>query len=114
MENWKLNRVEKKDCTLDDSGIYVVINRIVKKASHKEYSGYSLEIRVDIMSSGDEPLQSFIGDGNDVRKAVMAWINTITLQKAGQGLAGVFTSEHASYIGYEISRAMLTEEYKQD
>jgi hypothetical protein len=61
------------------------------------------------MSSDDEPLQSFVGNGNDVRKAVIKWLWNRPLDQAN-----CISSEHASYIGYEIARAMADENYVQD
>jgi hypothetical protein len=101
---WKLNQVEPTECTLDNSGVYTIISRC------SALSGQ--QIRLDIMSSDDEPLQSFIGDGNDVRKAVIDWIDNYYL--ASDPVTGNISTEHASYIGYEIARAMADENYVQD
>ncbi len=108
--DWKLIEVtEDRECTLDDSGVYAVINRAKDG-----------KIRVDIMTSNDEPLQSdmplisFIGEGNAVRKTVANWIADTDIDLGGMLLVGTISTEHASYIGYEIARAMANENYKQD
>ena len=102
---WELEQVKPIDCTMDDSGVYTVINRIVKTETHKEYSGQRVLVRVDILNIGiDIPVRSFIGVGNDVRKAVIHFIGNLYK----------FSREHASYIGYEIARAEADVNYKQD
>jgi hypothetical protein len=93
---WMLNTIENEiDCTLDNSGIYTVINYTPKG------------IRLDIMSSEDLPIQSFIcSNANALRKSVIKYITDSGYQ---------ISPEHASYIGYELARcsAMRTE-YIQD
>lgn len=114
MKAWELEKVEPIECTLDDSGVYTVINRTVQKETHKQYAGGRLAIRVDVMATdGDKPLRSFVGPGNDVRKRVIAWIVKYFASNDGNG-AGFISGEHASYIGYEIARAMSDPEYVQD
>lgn len=104
--NWKLNKVGNIDCTMDNSGVYTIINRAVNPIPFGDQ-----HIRVDIMSTdGDEPLQSFIGKGNDVRKAVLSCLESISETRYGLTLS----SEHASYIGYEIARAEADSDYVQD
>ena len=112
--NWELEKVEPIECTIYNSEVYTVINRIVTTEYHKEYSGQRLAIRVDVLVDGhgekpDTPLRSFVGPGNDVRKRVIAWLRDRPLVQAN-----CISSEHASYIGYEISRAMTNENYVQD
>lgn len=103
---WKLNEVTDTPCTMDDSGIYTLIHRRKVKAVRKEYPGEYIHIRLDIMRDGDdEPLQSFIGLGNAVRKHTIKWIG-----ENGYRISG----EHASYIGYEVCRAMADPNYIQD
>ncbi len=106
---WELKEVEHVDCTLDDSGIYTVINRTSKTEWSRGYSHTTVKIRVDILTTADNtPLISFIGDGNDVRKAVMKWLELGFRQRPDS-----ISTEHASYIGYEISRAMSDVNYVQ-
>ncbi len=106
---WELRNVKDIPCTIDDSEVYTVISRITENKYNQGFSHREVIIRVDVMTTGDnEPLMSFQGNGNDVRKAVIAWLwnNGAYYQ--------LISREHTSYIGYEISRAMTTEHYVQD
>jgi hypothetical protein len=48
-----------------------------------------------------EPIQSFIGGSDNVRKAVMRWFdNHAAILKKGLGIS----LEHAAYIGAELER----------
>ena len=109
MSTWKLIELaaqDEPDCTIDDSGVYVVINRVAVKATHKEYAEEIVRVRADIMlRDGDEPMVSFIGSANHVRKAIAAWLSEREF---------VLSIEHASYIGYELLRAELTPGFVQD
>ena len=111
--NWKLNKVGNIDCTMDNSGVYTIINRVMETEYGKGAGVLLKGIRVDIMSTdGDEPLQSFIGKGNDVRKAVISWLNGKFSQ--AENCFTNISSEHTSYIGYEISRAEADTDYVQN
>ena len=120
---WKLNQVEDTECTPDDSGVYVVINRIAENQHSKGYFHTTVRIRVDVMLvGGDIALQSFVGEGNAVRKVVIRWLNDyyvngdeITSDNENKPDTTILeiSCEHASYIGYEIARAMLDEHYTQ-
>ena len=112
MKQWKLNEIGNIECTMDNSGVYTIISRIEKKSTHKQYTGVVVTIRVDVMGLADEPLQSFVGKGNDVRKAVIAYLLKLEYEYRFDGVN--ISEEHYSYIGYEISRAMTTENYIQD
>ena len=109
---WKLNQAEDVECTLDDSGVYTVINRQKKMEIGKQNYVERVTIRVDIFSknpnnNGDDiALQSFEGAGNAVRKAVANWLEHYPD-------CGYISTEHGSYIGYEIARAMLDKHYVQ-
>ena len=105
----ELEQVKPIDCTMDDSGIYTVIHRVVKTETHEEYSGERVFVRVDVMNTDNEPIHSFIGDANDVRKTVIRY-----LEDFNYPLVHRFSREHASYIGYEIARAEADPNYKQD
>lgn len=88
---WKLNRVDDVAWIQDSSGIYVYIEWDVKTDS----------TRLDLMTeSNAEPLQSFIGESDNVRKAVMQWLAARISHKAGLGIS----IEHAAYIGSELER----------
>jgi hypothetical protein len=104
--DWKLIECEDVPCTLDNSGVYTVINRVVNP---KWQTKTDVKIRVDIMGSHlDQPLISYQGEANAVRKAVIAWL-TLNQRDFNQAIS----SEHASYIGYEIMRARSEENYVQ-
>jgi len=105
---WKLIELQAQDepeCTLDDSGVYVVVNRVVERETHKEYAGERVRVRADIMTASDEPLISFLGSASHVRKVIAAWLTT-------QGFS--LSLEHASYIGSELMRAELDPRFVQD
>jgi hypothetical protein len=92
---WKLVNCEARECTMDNSGHYTVINYIAGGL-----------VRVDIMKTDVEPAMSFQGYFRDVRKHVIDWFieNTVS-----------FSHEHASYIGEELALAsVLKENYTQD
>jgi hypothetical protein len=104
---WELREVGDIDCTIDDSGLYVVVDRVPR--------GCTVEVRADLMTDAtkcshlktDEPVVSFIGSANNVRKHLIGFI------AQNYGYAAI-SSEHASYIGYELHRAEVTENYVQD
>lgn len=90
---WQLTHVEDVEHTQDDSGVYVYINWVMPDN----------EARLDIMSeSNSEPLASFQGCADNVRKHVMRWFEN----RAGDGgPVGPISLEHAAYIGAELERA---------
>lgn len=106
MKNWELIEAEPIECTLDDSGIYTVINRIKSDKVHKGYPDNRIFVRCDIMTTDDEPLVSFQGSENDVRKHVIRWIKEDTWRR--------ISTEHASYIGRGLFRAVHDFHYIQD
>ena len=101
---WELIEAVDIECTMDNSGVHTVINRLDHGYANK---GGPI-IRVDIMNQVDEPLVSYQGEANAVRKAVIAWL-TIN----ARWLIYPISSERASYIGYEIMRAQSEENYVQ-
>ena len=116
---WELRQVEDVKAILDDSGVYIVVHRIEETEIHKEYSGIRVSVRADLMSDGkfgtDEPIMSFQGSANAVRKALIRFMTQRLAPSDGVGLASTqFSLEHASYIGYELLRAELTPGYVQD
>ena len=104
---WKLKQAEEVDCTIDDSGLYVIINRVIEKQMHKEYAGEIILVRVDLMSDKHEPIMSWIGQANNVRKHLIQYIREYF------GFAAI-SSEHASYIGWELHRAETDPNFVQD
>ncbi len=92
---WELHSVKDVECTMDNSGIYTVINRTPGD-----------DIRLDVMDSTEnEAVQSFQGTANAVRKHSMKWLFDHCL---------IISTEHASYIGYELARAESDDNYVQD
>ena len=87
MTEWQLNRVDDIEWTQDRSGIYVYIN----------WDAATDSVRLDIMTEANaQALQSFIGGSDNVRKAVMQWIES-------EHILGI-SLEHAAYIGAELER----------
>ena len=108
MGQWTLVEATDIDATLDDSGVYVVINRKVEKLIHKGIAGEVIRIRADLMDQHtQEPIVSFIGTANNVRKHLIAFMN-------GSPDILPLSYEHTSYIGYELLRAERTVNYVQD
>ena len=101
---WELREAKHVEAAPDDSGVYAVINRVAVKTTHKEYSGEVIRVRLDLMTSAGDPIMSWIGSANNVRKHAIAYID-------GRYLS---SREHASYIGYELLRAETDPNYVQD
>lgn len=111
MADWQLHEVEEMDCTIDDCGYYVTINRIEERQEFKDRAATFVKVRADLMAhdhAGVVPVVSFQGEANAVRKHLMRYI---TERYASLGYP---SPEHASYIGYELLRAERTERYVQD
>jgi hypothetical protein len=85
--SWELIEVTgERDCTMDNSGVYTVINHT---SDHK--------VRVDLMTNDDQPIISWQSNNVDaLRKEIMLVL----------GLHDI-SVEHASYIGAEIVRCGL-------
>lgn len=99
MNNWQLQRVDNIQWTKDTSGIYCLINWDVKTDT----------VRLDIMSDNHEPMQSFAGSSDNVRKHVVRYLMTLDY------VAGFVSLEHAAYIGSELEKAdTLRIDYVQD
>ena len=97
MNNWNLNRIDDIQWKQDSSGVYVYVNWDLLTDS----------VRLDIMVEANaEPLQSFIGRHDNVRKAVMRWLsdNVNHASEPGTGF-GPISLEHAAYIGAELERS---------
>lgn len=116
---WELREVSDVDCTMDDSGVYVVINRVVRTETHKEYSGERVLVRADLMQvysnrinelKQNVPIVSFIGSANNVRKHLIRFIMERMIPVDQYPIS----HEHASYIGYELLRAETDPNYVQD
>ncbi len=95
MVGWKLNRVDAIEWQQDKSGVYVYINYDVDTES----------TRLDIMTEANaQPLQSFIGKADNVRKAVMQWIDSVNWLLVLGYIPESISLEHAAYIGAELER----------
>lgn len=93
---WELIKVGKTEWKQDDSGYCSII----------EYIKESNEVRLDLMLHVQEPVISFQGKADDVRKAAMQYIDENCI---------CISAEHAAYIGSELtSAAILTIDYVQD
>ena len=113
MKTWELIEAVPVECALDNSGIYTTIHRKQSDQVHKGYPEGRVFVRCDIMLSStkiggtdtDAPLVSFQGLEDNVRKNVICWIreNGYTI-----------STEHASYIGRELFRAVHDFNYVQD
>ena len=108
---WELRKVDDVDCQLDDSGVHVVINRVVEHRVDGDYAADFVKVRADLMSAEGEPIASFIGSANAVRKHLIRFMEEYPSKTANRRK---ISTEHASYIGYELLRAELTERFIQD
>ena len=108
---WELVDVADRDCVMDDSGFYTVINRFEQS---------NVVVRCDIMRTSDhEPMTSYRGSVSAVRKAVIDWFgrnanNTFDRWTASGEKDTRISPEHASYIGAELQRAANDPNYVQD
>jgi hypothetical protein len=92
--NWELIGCGETDWIQDDSGHYVWIRR-----------AFDGGVRLDLMTTDDEPVMSFIGKAENVRKRTMQWCKAHDIR---------LSMEHASYIGYELCRAESDTNYVQN
>ncbi len=103
---WKLIKVTDTEWRQDKSGMFTFIS-------------YCLDgtVRLDIMAdTGLTPVASFQGKAENVRKVAVRWIvEHIRFNYGNECCQGMFSAEHASYIGSELARAeLLKTEYVQD
>lgn len=104
---WELRHVEDVEAVLDDSDLYVVINRIELGKTRE------IKVRLDLMekrpgdSDGDRPAMSWLGSAIAVRKAIARHL------EYGYGIRHP-SLEHMTYIGYELLRAETDPNYVQD
>ncbi len=105
---WELREVNDVEATLDDSGVHVVIHRIVRTEHHKQFSGERVSVRADLNTDAGEPIVSFQGSANAVRKHLIQFFADYV-----EGEPRI-SREHASYIGFELLRAETVPDYIQD
>lgn len=91
---WELREAELMECIIDTSGVYTIINRAPDG-----------RVRVDLMYETTEPIISFIGSAENVRKRLMEYIEIRRFEVSLQ---------HAAYMGYELHRAEADRFYVQD
>ena len=93
---WELIKVSETEWRQDSSKYYSLI----------AYVEPDNQVRLDLMLHVQEPVISFQGKADDVRKAAMQHIDQNCIR---------ISAEHAAYIGSELTRAaMLKNEYVQD
>ena len=108
---WELREVEDIECTLDDSGVYTVIHRIkTRYGNYRQTPIAPVHVRLDLITASVEPLMSWQGTANNVRKAVIAFLD----ERNDEYYCCDISAEHASYIGYELHRAETDPNYVQD
>lgn len=94
---WRLNRVDDMEWTQDRSGVHVCIHWVIK----------TNRVRLDVMREADaEPLQSFAGKANNVRKHAIRWLSDnvgVAARIMGLSRCGI-SLQHASHIGAELAR----------
>lgn len=102
MKAWQLQNVDNIEHTPDTSGIYVLIN----------YQIQTDNVRLDIMSDKNEPIQSFAGTSDNVRKHACRWM--MENVQSNNRIVSV-SLEHAAYIGSELLKAeIMAIDYVQD
>ncbi len=108
---WELRTItDDIECTLDNSGVYIVVNREMDTKHSEGYIFAGVVVRVDIMADGktDYPIMSFIGKADNVRKAVIRFLTS-----RQNGVRRTISAEYYSYIGSEIAKAENNEHYVQ-
>lgn len=101
ISKWKLNRVDDIDWKQDQSGLYVLIYWDLKTNT----------VRLDVISKNHDPIISFAGSSDNVRKHVGRWIDSRLSQMTSYRVS----AEHAAYIGSELERAdTMRIDYVQD
>ena len=104
---WKLIEAMPVEATMDNSGIYVIINRLGR---HRPCPDLVSNVRADLMTNGGLTVVSFIGQAENVRKRLIAYLT----ENQCTGGIGPVSLEHASYIGKELYRASVDPMFVQD
>ena len=101
MDKWQLIKCDAIEWQQDESGYYTIINFINVDEKTEERI-----VRMDIMTTSDQPMISFQGIAENVRKCAMQYADEHCWN---------MSLEHAAYIGYELHRAAEQgTEYIQD
>ena len=96
MNEWNINIVDDTEFRQCPSGIYCLIYWQLQTSN----------VRIDLMSDKHEPIQSFVGSAENVRKHTMRFL--------AEHVPDV-SLEHAAYIGSQLQLAdVLRIDYKQD
>lgn len=100
--DWQLTNVDDIAWTSDNSGVYCLINWQVQTDT----------VRIDFMTENTHnPIISFAGKSDNVRKAVGIWIDSRISQKTIMQ----FSAAHIAYIGSELQKADIFRiDYIQD
>jgi len=94
--NWQLQTVDDTDWQPDDTGVYCLIN----------WQLLIDTVRLDIMSGNNDPIQSFQGKADNVRKHASRWLQ--------ENIPDV-SFEHIAYIGSQLELAdVMRIDYIQD
>ena len=94
--NWELIKVNETEWKQDTSGIFTLISYCPDGT-----------IRLDVMTTKYEPVISFQGKAENVRKMAVRYL-------AENYYADGFSHEHSSYIGEQLAKAdLLKEKYIQ-
>ncbi len=100
MNEWELIKVNETEWKQDKSEIFTLIACCPDGT-----------IRLDVMTTKYEPVISFQGKAENVRKVAVRWLDSRISQKTSDRIS----CEHSSYIGSELARAeLLKDEYVQD
>ncbi len=96
--DWKLNQSVETEYIPDQLAAYTIISKANKGL-----------VRLDLMDVAGSPVESFIGTANAVRKDVVrALTGANSLMYPNE-----ISTEHASYIGYELAKAESEADYVQ-
>ena len=102
---WEMVECNDSEWRQDESGIYTIINRVANRHYSSGYSHEAVSVRVDVLSTDDEPIISFTGSAIAVRKDLSRWLQDNKVE---------VSLEHAMYIGDQISRAFGDMTFIQD
>lgn len=92
---WELREVPETQWQEDESGVYTLISWRPKE--HDVRLDVMASRQLGIMYSKDDPVLSFAGSADAVRKWVTRWLNA----------SFPVSLEHAAYIGSELQRALF-------
>jgi len=111
-QGWELRKANEIECTMDDSGVYITIDRHIEKIVHKGIAGEIVQVRANLWTTDHTPIMSFIGRANNVRKHLIKFLGYTSQNTRKE--CNYISLEHASYIGWELHRAENDPNYVQD